>query len=136
MSSLFRKMVIMENIKSKQSNEPVYEKKPVTTNQMTNLTEAEAKKWVSSIRNSDGSSGELITFDQAKTWLIAKGYSNININDFYAMINVMKSDYSMVAKKFNITSDDFYGELAKCFIEDKDANPYKTTLYMKYIVKM
>lgn len=98
------------------------------------LTEQQASVWVKSMKHSDGSTGELITMEQAKEWLAKKGYTGMNLPDFYAVINAMKSDYSGVAKMFNIMSDDFYGELARAFIQDKDAKPYKTSLYKEYVV--
>lgn len=97
------------------------------------LTEQQASMWVKSMKHSDGSTGELITMEQAKEWLAKKGYTGMSLPDFYAVINAMKSDYNGVAKMFNIMSDDFYGELARAFIQDKDAKPYKTSLYREYI---
>lgn len=104
-----------------------------TANRPMPLTEQQAVAWVKSMKHCDGSTGELITMEQAKDWLAKKGYTGISVTDFYAMINAMKSDYSGVAKMFNIMNDDFYGELAKAFIMDKDAKPYKTSLYREYI---
>lgn len=105
-----------------------------TANGPMPLTEQQAAAWVKSMKHCDGSTGELVTMEQAKDWLAKKGYTGIQLPDFYAMINAMKSDYSGVAKMFNIMNDDFYGELARAFIMDKDAKPYKTSLYRDYIV--
>lgn len=55
--------------------------------------------------------------------------------EFYAMVNAMYSDYSEVAKKFNITSPDFYALMAKAFMDDKDAEPDKVVRYWEYIAK-
>lgn len=55
--------------------------------------------------------------------------------EFYAMVNAMYSDYSEVAKKFNITSPDFYALMAKAFMDDKDAEPDKVARYWEYIAK-
>lgn len=104
-----------------------------TANRPMPLTEQQATAWVKSMKHCDGSTGELITMEQAKEWLNKKGYTGMSLPDFYAMINAMKSDYSGVAKMFNIMNDDFYGELARAFIMDKDAKPYKTSLYREYI---
>lgn len=98
------------------------------------LTEQQATMWVKSMKHCDGTTGELITMEQAKDWLMKKGYTGISVTDFYAIINAMKSDYSSVAKMFNIMNDDFYGELARAFIMDKDAKPHKTSLYREYVV--
>lgn len=55
--------------------------------------------------------------------------------EFYAMVNAMYSDYSEVAKKFGITSPEFYVCLAKAFMNDKDAEDDKVALYYEYIAK-
>lgn len=55
--------------------------------------------------------------------------------EFYAMVNAMYSDYSEVAKKFNVTSPDYYALMAKAFMDDKDAEPDKVARYLEYIVK-
>lgn len=55
--------------------------------------------------------------------------------EFYAMVNAMYSDYSEVAKKFGVTSPDFYVCMAKAFMDDKDAEDDKVARYYEYIVK-
>ena len=55
--------------------------------------------------------------------------------EFYAMVNAMYSDYSEVAKRFNITSPDFYALMAKAFMDDQDAEDDKVALYWEYIAK-
>ena len=55
--------------------------------------------------------------------------------EFYAMTNAMYSDYAEVAKKFGISSPEFYACMAKAWRKDKDATDDKTALYYRYIVK-
>lgn len=55
--------------------------------------------------------------------------------EFYAMVNAMYSDYSEVAKKFGITSPDYYVCMAKAFMDDKDAEDDKVARYYECIVK-
>ncbi|MDY4007468.1 MAG: hypothetical protein SOY94_01215 [Candidatus Limiplasma sp.] len=55
--------------------------------------------------------------------------------EFYAMMNAMYSDYAAVAKKFGVTSPEFYACMAKAWMEDKDAKEDKTALYYRYIVE-
>lgn len=55
--------------------------------------------------------------------------------EFYAMVNAMYSDYSEVAKKFGITSPDYYVCMAKAFMDDKDAEDDKVARYYEYIVR-
>lgn len=51
------------------------------------------------------------------------------------MMNAMYSDYAAVAKKFGVTSPEFYACMAKAWMEDKDAKEDKTALYYRYIVE-
>jgi hypothetical protein len=55
--------------------------------------------------------------------------------ELYAMTNAMYSDYGEVARKFGITSPEFYVCMAKAWMNDQDAEPDKTALYYEYIVK-
>ena len=46
------------------------------------------------------------------------------------------SDYVKVAKKFGVGDKiDFYVDMAKAFLDDKDAGPDKLAKYYKYIVR-
>ena len=48
----------------------------------------------------------------------------------------MYSDYSKVFKKYGVGDKlDFYVDMAKAFIEDKDAQPGKLRRYYTYVVK-
>lgn len=128
-TSVIKKLVLMEKRKttySADNNTMEWVAQP--------LTEQQAIAWVRKMKNADGSAGELITMTQAKDWLVKKGYSDIPLPEFYAVINSMKSDYCNVAKMFNLIGDDIYGELARAFIMDKDAKAHKVSLYYKYIV--
>jgi hypothetical protein len=51
------------------------------------------------------------------------------------MVNAMYADYSEVAKRYNITSPDFYALMALAFINDKDAVGNKVLKYRKCIAK-
>lgn len=55
--------------------------------------------------------------------------------EFYAMTNAMYSNFSEVAKKFGVTSPEFFVCMAKAWMDDKDAEPDNTALYYEYIVK-
>ena len=53
-----------------------------------------------------------------------------------AVLNMIYSDYVKVAKKFNVGSNiDFYVDMAKAFLDDKDAGPDKLTKYYQYVVR-
>lgn len=99
----------------------------------------EALEWVRSMRGVDKNIpvGGKWTPDQVEP--LAKKYG-IPVDgpmwwEFYAMVNAMYADYSEVAKRFNITSPDYYAMMAKAFMEDKDAMPDKVALYYEYIAQ-
>ena len=55
--------------------------------------------------------------------------------EFYAMTNAMYSDYSEVLKKYNATNPMCFAEMAKAFMDDKDAEDDKVARYYEYIVR-
>lgn len=48
---------------------------------------------------------------------------------------VLPRDIRRIAKKFNANTAEFYAELAKAWMDDKDAVPDKTAVYLDCIVK-
>ena len=51
-------------------------------------------------------------------------------------INLIYSDFSPVAKKHGVGGNlDFYVDMAKAFLEDKDAGPNKIARYYECVVK-
>ena len=55
--------------------------------------------------------------------------------EFYATMNMLWSDYGAVAKKFGVDSVEYWSELSKSFLKDKDAEDDKLALYYECIVK-
>lgn len=55
--------------------------------------------------------------------------------EFYAMTNAMYSDYSEVLKKYGTTNPMAFAEMAKAWMNDKDAVDEKTMIYYECIVK-
>ena len=55
--------------------------------------------------------------------------------EFYTAINAMYSDYCETAKKMGMDKPDFYANLARNFLKDKDAGPHKLRKYMETIPK-
>lgn len=98
-----------------------------------------AEKWVRKMHNEDSArpTGGRWSTEELKPMAQKFGIKpdSDEFVEFYAMTNAMYSDYCEVAKKFNITSPEFYGMMAKAWMDDKDAMPDKTALYYKYIVK-
>ena len=98
-----------------------------------------AEHWVRNMRNEDKSHpmGGKWSPDMLKP--LAQKYGipteGAKFWEFYAMTNAMYSDYGEVARKFGITSPEFYVCMAKAWMNDKDAKPDKTALYYEYIVE-
>lgn len=98
-----------------------------------------AEEWVRGMHNEDKNHphGGKWTADALKP--MAQKY-NIPTDgkrfwEFYAMTNAMYSDYSEIARKFGITSPEFYVCMAKAFMDDKDAVDDKVAMYYEYIAK-
>jgi len=95
----------------------------------------QAEEWVKSMRNADGSTGAHWSLEQIKPVMAQK---NIQCDpyEFYAVVNMLYSDYSKVFRKYGIgEKPDFYAELAKAFIDDEDAAEDKVALYYECIVE-
>lgn len=93
-----------------------------------------ARGWVKRMRHADGSVGEHWTMDQTNQVMKQRGI-DCEPEAFYAIMNAMWSDYSKVADKFGVNNVDFWAELTKAFLMDKDAMPDKAALYYECIVK-
>ena len=50
-------------------------------------------------------------------------------------MNAMYSDYCKVAKRYGVDRPEFFAEMAKAWLEDKDAVPNKAAMYYDCIVK-
>lgn len=94
-----------------------------------------AKKWVSKMKNTDGTTGAHWTMEQTNSVKNKEGLADLSDGLFYAVLNMMYSDYSAVAKKFNVNTVEFYTEMAKAWIMDSDAKNEKTSLYYQYVVE-
>lgn len=94
----------------------------------------QAQEWVRKMKHSDGSSGEHWTYDQ--THQVMKQRSiDCDPTEFYATMNMLWSDYGVIAKKFGTDNVDYWAEMAKAFLNDKDAAKDKLALYYECIVK-
>lgn len=109
--------------------------------EMMKLDRKTAEKWVRKMEGEDPAhqTGERWSMDDLKPMAQKMGI-NPNPDDeefleFWVMTNAMYSDYCMVAKKFNIASPEFYGMLAKAWMDDKDAVPNKTAMYYECCVR-
>lgn len=105
------------------------------------LDRVTAEKWVRSLKNEDNArpTGGRWSMDELKPMAQKFGLKaepdDEEFIEFYAITNAMYSDYCAVAKKFNITSPEYYGMMALAWMRDKDAVPNKTAMYYECCVK-
>jgi len=98
------------------------------------FTRQTADEWMSRIKSSDGSTGPHWTYDQSKQ-VMEQRKINCDSAQFYAALNAVYSDFGAVAKKHGVSNIEFFADLAKAWLEDKDAVPDKAAAYYAYIVE-
>lgn len=95
------------------------------------MSEEDAKKYVSAMKNKDGSVGEHWSLAQVQSYMGSHPeYLDISPVCFYVAMNMMYSDYYKPTR-----SVDTYAALAKDFLEDKDAPADKLERYIKAMHK-
>jgi hypothetical protein len=97
-----------------------------------------AMQWVEHMENADGTVGPHWTMDQTSAVADASGAGNdIPQWVFGVTMNMMYSDYYDVARKFGVNVPEFYAELARAFLMDKDGPgpEEKLCAYYRCIVK-
>lgn len=100
------------------------------------LTKEQAEHWVEQMHGADGSHGGRWTWNEIRQYAANFGISGEQkMIEFYAIINAMASDYGKVAKKYGVDKADFYADLAKAWLDDKDAVSGKAMIYYDCIVK-
>lgn len=88
----------------------------------TEFTHDDAKKWAEKMVNDDGTMGAHWTVEQTSSVADAQGVVFTHITDWcwWIAMNMMYSDYSGVAVKHGVDTAEFYADLAKAFLFDKD----------------
>lgn len=99
------------------------------------LTREEAEKWVRGMKSEDGKTGPRWQFDQIKQYAGNFGIQGDEVVEFFAIMNALASDYGKVARKHGVDKVDFYADMAKAFMHDKDAVPDKVRVYYECIAK-
>lgn len=87
-----------------------------------------AQKWVDGMKNDDGTHGAHWSFTDTEQVRKSRGYK-CDPTDFYALINMMYSDYYNTGHDFGVNTPDFYASLAHDFLNDADAQKNKTAKY-------
>ena len=98
------------------------------------LTPEVAKEWTAHMKNGDGTTGAHWPMEQVKQLMQQRNISADPV-EFFAVLNSVYSDYYTVAKKHNAHNIDFYIDMAKAWLEDKDAVPNKAAAYYECVVK-
>lgn len=102
------------------------------------LTMEEAAEWVAGMKNTDPDhpTGEKWTMEQIKPIATKHGFTSPDKQiEFWAVMNMMYSDYCETAKKHGVSTMDFYADMAKAWMHDKDAVENKTAAYIEYCTK-
>lgn len=99
------------------------------------MDENMAREWTSKMENEDGTKGPHWNMEQIRKVMEQRNMTGDPV-EFWAAMNMMYSDYCKVAKKLGVNTVDFYAEMAKAFLDDKDTGvPDKLTAYYENIVK-
>lgn len=94
-----------------------------------------ADKWMTGLKNSDGTTGPHWTIEQIKQVMAQKNVQ-CDPTELWAAMNAEYSDRSKVNKKYNVNTIDFYLDSAKAFwLEDEDAKEDKLLQYYKNVVR-
>lgn len=100
------------------------------------LTREEAEKWVKGMKSDDGKTGGRWPFEQVKQYAGNFGIQGeANMVEFFAIMNALATDYGKVARKHGVDKIDFWADLTKAFLHDKDAVPDKARVYYECIAK-
>lgn len=103
------------------------------------LTDEDLRAWVSRMENADGSVGAHWT--EAQTNSIAQAidvaFGEVSAAEFWAAMNMMYSDYAPAGLKYGVDRPEFYADLAKEFLFDKDGPgpSAKLAAYYNAVVK-
>lgn len=100
------------------------------------LTREDAEKWVKGMKSEDGKTGGRWPLAEIKQYAGNFGiHGEDQIIEFFAVMNALYTDYCKVAKKYGVDKVDFWADLAKAFIHDKDAGEGKVKKYYECIAK-
>ncbi|MBR3765041.1 MAG: hypothetical protein IKK57_10905 [Clostridia bacterium] len=99
------------------------------------LTAEEAEEWVRGMMSEDGKKGGRWELQDVKKYAGNYGVKPEEVVEFFAVLNALSTDYGKVAKKFGVDRMEFWAEMAKAFMHDKDAQPGKVKLYYECIAK-
>ena len=106
---------------------------------MMEFTDGDAKAWTARMKNADGTIGPHWTMEQTTAVAESMG-TQATVVPHWAWgvtMNMMYSDYYDVAVRYGVNRPEFYADLAKAFLLDKDGpGPEKKLMeYYEHIAK-
>ena len=94
-----------------------------------------AVEWTRGMENEDGTRGPHWTMDQTDKVMSQRGVTCDPVQ-FWVAMNMMYSDYCKIFQKYGVGDKiDFFADMAKAFLDDKDAAPDKLARYFECIVR-
>lgn len=100
---------------------------------MEQLTEEVASAWVGNMKNADQehTTGAKWSRETVKPLAVKHGFTTPEKQlEFWAVMNMMYSDYAETAKKHGVSTLDFFADMAKAWMKDPDAVKHKTAAYI------
>lgn len=98
------------------------------------LTAEEIHAWVNGMENADGTRGPHWTMSETEA--ARAGYApHCNALKFYAVMNMMYSDYCRALDQTGSATLELYALLSKAFLADPDAQPHKLARYIRHIAR-
>lgn len=91
--------------------------------------EDEAREWVEHM-----SPAARWTMEQTTAVMQSRGY-NHRPCEFWAVMNMLASDYGKTLAKYNADKPEVWADMADAWITDPDARPHKTGLYWRGVVE-
>lgn len=99
------------------------------------LNRQTADAWFRGMENDDGTVGGHWTMEQTNQVRAQRGIECDPLQ-FWIAINMIYSDYCKVFRKYGVGEKvELYADMAKAFLDDKDAMPDKLARYYEYIVE-
>lgn len=98
------------------------------------MTEANAETWAAHMVNEDGTTGPHWGVDQTTAVAESMGmtWEKVSRPCWWITMNMMYSDYSSVAEKYGVSIAEFYADMARAFLMDKDGPGAKKKLAAYY----
>ena len=98
------------------------------------MTKADAEAWAAHMVNEDGTTGPHWGVDQTTAIAESMGmtWEKVSRPCWWITMNMMYSDYSGVAEKYGVSIAEFYADMARAFLMDKDGPGAKEKLAAYY----